>query len=88
MDYAKEQAINGKYEEIAEAIVAQAGKDYLEYKKILYKKPEDEAASYGLAGVIRFFDSSWFEQLTDVDPKWLIERLDAEIESWKKSEQE
>lgn len=87
MDYVNEQSVGG-YEAIAEAIIAQAGRDYLEYKKILYMNPKDKEASYGLAEVTRFFNSKYFETISDVDPKWLIERLDAEIESWKKSEQE
>ena len=52
------------YEELANAIVLQAVKDY--------RLTDDEAE---LAEIERFFRSDWFGVLTDVDPEYLIRRL-------------
>lgn len=52
------------YENLANAIVLQAVKDY--------RLTDDEAE---LAEIERFFRSDWFGVLTDVDPEYLIRRL-------------
>ena len=52
------------YEELANAIVLQAVKDY--------RLTDDEAE---LAEIERFFRSDWFGVLTDVDPEYLIRNL-------------
>ena len=52
------------YENLANAIVLQAVKDY--------RLTDDEAQ---LAEIERFFRSDWFGVLTDVDPEYLIRRL-------------
>ena len=52
------------YENLANAIVLQAVKDY--------RLTDDEAE---LAEIERFFRSDWFGVLTDVDPDYLIRRL-------------
>ena len=55
------------YENLANAIVLQAVKDY--------RLTDDEAE---LAEIERFFRSDWFGVLTDVDPEYLISRLQKE----------
>ena len=52
------------YENLANAIVLQAVKDY--------RLTDDEAE---LAEIESFFRSDWFGVLTDVDPEYLIRRL-------------
>ena len=52
------------YENLANAIVLQAVKDY--------RLTDDEAE---LAEIERFFRSDWYGVLTDVDPEYLIRRL-------------
>ena len=52
------------YEELANAIVLQAVKDY--------RLTEDEAE---LAEIERFFRSGWFGVLSKVDPEYLIRNL-------------
>ena len=52
------------YENLANAIVLQAVKDY--------RLTDDEAE---LAEIERFFRSDWFGVLTDIDPEYLIRRL-------------
>ena len=52
------------YEELANAIVLQAVKDY--------RLTDDEAE---LAEIERFFRSGWFVVLSKVDPEYLIRNL-------------
>lgn len=52
------------YEELANAIVLQAVKDY--------RLTDDEAE---LAEIERFFRSGWFDVLSKVDPEYLIRKL-------------
>lgn len=52
------------YEELANAIVLQAVKDY--------RLHEDEQE---LASIERFFRSGWFNTLTSIDPEMLISKL-------------
>ena len=52
------------YENLANAIVLQAVKDY--------RLTDDEAE---LVEIERFFRSDWFGVLTEVDPEYLIRRL-------------
>ena len=52
------------YQELANAIVLQAVKDY--------RMTDDERE---LKEIERFFRSDWFGVLTDVDPEYLIRRL-------------
>ena len=55
------------YENLANAIVLQAVKDY--------RLTDDEAE---LAEIERFIRSYWYGVLTDVDPEYLIRRLQKE----------
>ena len=52
------------YEELANAIVLQAVKDY--------RLHDDEQE---LASIERFFRSGWFNTLTSIDPEMLIAKL-------------
>ncbi len=52
------------YEELANAIVLQAVKDY--------RMHEDERE---LASIERFFRSAWFSTLTSINPEMLISKL-------------
>lgn len=79
------------YDLLAEAIVAQAGKDYLELRKFLYvAKDGKEAvkAAKELRDIMRFFRSKYFGTLTNVDSSWLISKLDEDFEAWKKEQEE
>ena len=60
------------YEELANAIIVQAAKDY---RLALHK--EDLVRMFE---VEHFFRSRWFGQLTSVDPEYLISRLRKEHE--------
>ena len=57
------------YEELANAIVAQAARDYMSALRMGYK------GHYAQVKLERFFRSSLFRRLTNVDPEYLITRL-------------
>ena len=61
------------YENLANAIVEQAVKDYRAAKRT--------GNSGRIASIRRFFRSDWFRTLTDVDGEYLIRKLDKEAEN-------
>lgn len=63
--------LSRNYEELANAIVMQAVKDY----RAALKKPESRAAVSMQREVERFFRSAWFGELTDVEPKVILDGL-------------
>ena len=63
------------YQELANAIVLQAVKDYREALRRLKKHPDDKAAMKEAMELEEFFHSSWYGVLTQVDPDYLIDRL-------------
>ena len=69
------------YENLANAIVLQAVKDYRDALKRLKKKPNNQAAKSGAMECERFFCSSWYKALTSVDGEYLIQKLREEAKS-------
>jgi hypothetical protein len=67
------------YEELANAIVLQAVKDYREALKMLVQHSYNKKARGVREDVERFFRSEWFSTLTEIDPEMLIEKLNAEV---------
>ena len=67
------------FEDFANAIVVQAARDYREAAKILKRNPRNSAAEYTKMEVERFFFSSWYKVLTNLDPEFLLEKLKEEI---------
>ena len=59
----------------ANAIVKQAGQDYLAALKTLMRHPDSKAAMAEAMEIERFFHSPWYGVLTQVDPDYLIDRL-------------
>lgn len=84
---------NDGYVNLANAIVGQAAKDYLMYKKRLYILGDDDDPNEIRGEVIRyrnklndvrkFFKSKWYKTLTDLNVEMLVRRLDEEFEEWK-----
>ena len=84
---------NDGYVNLANAIVGQAAKDYLMYKKRLYILGDDDDPNEIRGEVIRyrnklndvrkFFKSKWYKTLTDLNVEMLVGRLDEEFEEWK-----
>ena len=60
------------YENLANAIVAQAAKDYL---SALKKNPANRMAMDEAMRLEKFFHSGWYGILTNVDPDYLIRKL-------------
>lgn len=67
------------YEDLANAIVLQAAKDYREALNKLKEEPENTGAKLMKIDVESFFRSSWYERLTSLDPEILLEQLKEEI---------
>ena len=69
------------YENLANAIVLQAVKDYRDALKRLKKKPRNQAAMSDAMECERLFRSGWYKALTSVDGEYLIQKLREEAKS-------
>ena len=67
------------YNELANAIVMQAVKDYRKALKNLRKNRNNKDAMSDAMECESFFRSSWFRTLTSVDGNYLIDKLRAEV---------
>ena len=63
------------YQNLANAIVAQAAQDYLSALKKLKKNPRNRMAMDEVMQLEKFFHSGWYGVLTGVDPDYLIRKL-------------
>jgi hypothetical protein len=63
------------YQNLANAIVAQAAEDYLSALKRLKKNPRNRTAMDEAMQMEKFFHSGWYGVLTGVDPDYLIRKL-------------
>lgn len=63
------------YEDLANAIVLSAVKDYKSALKRLKKNPGSVSAAEEIRRLERFFYSDWYEVLTDLDPEYLIRKM-------------
>lgn len=68
------------YQELANAIIILAAKDYRSALRRLKKDGENRVAEDELRSIERFFHSPWYEMLTDVDGEYLIRKLREEQE--------
>ena len=67
------------YQALANAIIEQAVKDYRATLKVLRRHPDSKAAMAEAMEIERFFHSSWYGVLTEIDPDYLIKRLRKEV---------
>ena len=67
------------FEELANAVVIQAAKDYIKALKTLRKYPRDKDAGSVKDDCERFFRSSWYKTLTSVDGEFLMRKLQKEV---------
>lgn len=67
------------YENLGNAIILLAVKDYREALRKHKKRPRYEPALQTINEVERFFRSEWFTQLTSIDAEMLITKLKAEV---------
>ena len=63
------------YQELANAIVIMAAKDYRHALRIQRRNPDSQAAKIKIDEIERFFRSEWYQLLTSVDGEMLITRL-------------
>ena len=63
------------YENLANAIIEQAVKDYVRAIQVLKRNKNSIDAQKMLKDVLSFFRSEWFTALTDLDPDVLIEKI-------------
>lgn len=68
------------YDSLANGIILQAVKDYRDANKKLSRGRKNQAAQQMKDECLRFFHSRWFTALTDVDPEFLVKKLDEEVE--------
>ena len=69
------------YENLANAIILQAAKDYRMALKSLKANPRNRTAQADKAEIERFFRSQWYSALTSVDGEMLIRSLQMEVDA-------
>lgn len=69
------------YENLVNAIVLQAVKDYRDALKRLKKKPSNQATLSDTMECEYFFRSGWYAALTNVDGEYFIYKLREEAKS-------
>ena len=67
------------YEKLANAIILQAASDYRRDLKKLKKNPQNRDVMNNVLQIEKFFHSPWYQVLTTVDGKFLIQKLRKEI---------
>ena len=67
-------------EELANAIIIKAAKDYRSAMKELWMCPRNACARHTIIECERFFKSPYFNMLTAVDGVWLMNKLKEEFE--------
>lgn len=63
------------YENLANAIIKQAARDYVKALKKVKKNPYNKSAMQDAMELEKFFHSGWYGVLTQVDPDYLIRKL-------------
>ena len=69
------------YENLANAIILQAVKDYRMALRSLKANPRNRTAQADKAEIERFFRSQWYSALTSVDGEMLIRSLQMEVDA-------
>lgn len=75
----KDKNSTDPYDVLANAIVLQAVKDYRDAMKKLSRGRKNVTAESTRDECLRFFRSGWFGILTELDPEYLIRKLDEEV---------
>lgn len=74
------EANNAAYEDLANAIVLQACKDYKSaYRRYLRRYGRADRTDPQMAELEKFFRSDWYKTLTSVDGEYLMKRLQDEV---------
>ena len=67
------------YENLANAVIAQAAEDYRRLLKRAKKNPANREALDEALQIERFFRSGWYQRLTNMDGEFLICKLQEDI---------
>jgi hypothetical protein len=67
------------YENLANAVILQAVRDYRTALRALRMNPRNKAAQTEKESIERFFRSQWYQALTTVDGEMLIRKLNEEV---------
>lgn len=67
------------YQDLANAIILMAVKDYRDALKKLMKRPRYGPAQDLKNEVERFFRSDWYRELTSVDGDYLLKKIRSEV---------
>ena len=68
------------YQDLANAVVTQAAKDYKYYHKRIEKNPADDYAKHEVREIEDFFGSKWMNRLINIDGAEILERIKGELE--------
>ncbi len=69
------------YENLANAIIIQAVKDFRRYMKVVKKNGRGkELAIKEMREIVEFIKSPWFRTLTNLEPSVLLKKLKEEVE--------
>ena len=63
------------FEDLANAIIIQAVKDYRRYLNMVSRNPNNEKAYMEIRRIERFFRSPWFSVLSEINGKKLITQI-------------
>ena len=66
------------YEELANAIILRAAKDYKKILSSVKINPRNSSLKYQKSQIEKFFRSRWFKELTDADGEFIITQLKEE----------
>ena len=73
--------LQDNWEDLANAIIISAVKDYVNAYRCILRRPDSECAQEEVKKLERFFFGEWYAKLTDLDPDYLLDRLKEEIEN-------
>ena len=75
------QYLQENWEDLANAIVLSAVQDYADAYKRLIRRPRSKAIRREVEKPEEFFFSDWYAMLTNVDPHYLLDKLQEAIEN-------
>ena len=76
--------MESNWEDLANAIILQAVKDYRRARKRTLRYKEAEKSWRTVKEIRRFFRSEWFKQLTTVSGEYLLNELEEDIRNERK----
>jgi len=75
------QYLQENWEDLANAIVLSAVRDYASAYKRIIRRPTNKSAKKEIEKLEEFFFGDWYAMLTDVDPHYLLDKLQEAIEN-------